>query len=226
MPAVSVQLAQARLRLIAFAAWQAEHRRDGYEIFEVEREKTRATFDVDGQPFEVRGQIDRIDVNHQKKTIGVFDYKTNDQRKGPRDYHQTKQGWIDLQLPLYKYLLSEFDLPGDYEIEYGLILLARDTDKIYLELANWSDTELSEARELAIETMRNVRAGRFWPPAESNVPSYLDDFAAICQTSVFQRWSDEDSAIDGSIRIARPTFASGGDGDDGFDSDSSHGGRS
>ncbi len=226
MPAVSVQLAQARLRLKAFAEWQADHRRDAYEIFEVEREKTRFSFDVDGQPFEIRGQIDRIDVNHQRKTIGVFDYKTNDQRKGPREYHQTKQQeWTDLQLPLYKYLLNEFDLPCDYKIEYGLILLARDTNKIYLEVADWSDAELHEARELALEIMRDVRAGKFWPPADKNVPSYLDDFAAICQTSVFQRWLAEDSGDVDSIHVTRPDFAIGGVGenrsDEGFESGNS-----
>ncbi len=207
MPAVAIQLEQARLRLRAFAKWQATHRRAGYQIVDVEREKTRHEFELDGEPFEIRGQIDRIDINHQKRTIGVFDYKTGDVRKGPDEYHRNGRGeWVDLQLPLYEYLLKEFDLPADYDTEFGLILLARETDQIFLELADWSGEQLADANRLAREVMRDVRAGKFWPPRDENVPTYLDDLAGLCQSRVFQRWTPDGPPGETALPVLRPHF--------------------
>ncbi len=187
LPAVQIQLQQARIRLRAFAIWQAQHRADGYEIFEVEREKTRCEFLVDGQPFVVSGQIDRIDVNHDLRKIGLYDYKTGDKGEKPEQTHRRKDGtWKDLQLPLYHDLLQEFDLPADYEIETGLILIAKDVGQVSLHTANWSPAELAAAKATAFDVMRKVRAGQFWPPAELN--AWWDDFAAICQSRVFEKW--------------------------------------
>ncbi|MGI9516339.1 MAG: PD-(D/E)XK nuclease family protein, partial [Pirellulaceae bacterium] len=193
IPSVQIQLEQARIRLRRFAKWQAEHRRQGYRIFQVEKEKTRCVFEVDGEPFEVRGQIDRIDVNDELKIIGVYDYKTDDKRQSPRDRHQTRDGrWIDLQLPLYFHLLGNFDLPDEYRIETGLILIAKDTDQPVLELADWSSGELESANAVATRVMRQVRSGQFWPPNPK--PRWRSDVDAICQTGVFQKWEpgDED----------------------------------
>ena len=195
MAAVAVQLEQATLRLRAFARWQAEHRQAGFRIFEVEREKTCHTFDLDGQPFVVSGQIDRIDINDRTGTIGVYDYKTGDQAKPPREYHQDRQGnWIDLQLPLYRHLLSQFGLPADYRVETGLILLAGDTERIRLETADWSESDLEAADLEAFAVMRKVRRGEFWPPVDKGIPVYLDDLDGLCQTRVFQRWAPESSS--------------------------------
>jgi RecB family exonuclease len=188
IPTVQIQLEQARQRLRAFAAWQAEHRSHGFEIFEVEREKTRCQFDVDGQPFEVRGQIDRIDINHRQQTIGLYDYKTGDKGEKPRELHQDRHGnWKDLQLPLYHHLLGEFDLPSGYRITTGLILITKDVSQVRLYEADWTPAELELADEVALGVMRNVRGGIFWPPADKQ--DRWDDFAAICQTRVFEKWS-------------------------------------
>ncbi len=192
VPSVQIQLEQARIRLRKFAKWQAEHRRQGYKIFQVEKEKTRCEFEVDGQPFEVRGQIDRIDINDELKTVGVYDYKTDDKRQSPRDRHQTRDGrWTDLQLPLYYHLLGNFDLPRDYRIETGLILIAKDIEQPVLELAGWTEKELESANAVASEVMRRVRAGMFWPPKEK--PRYRSDVDSICQTGVFEKWEPEDA---------------------------------
>ena len=191
VPTVQIQLEQARIRLRAFATWQAKHRAEGFEIFEVEREKTRCEFDVDGIPFEVRGQIDRIDLNHAQRLIGLYDYKTGDKGENPRQSHQSKDGdWKDLQLPLYHHLLGEFDLPAGYRIETGLILITKDIGQVRLHTANWSDSELQTADDKAFEIMRKVRAGDFWPPTERN--AWWDDFAAICQSRVFEKWQKPD----------------------------------
>ncbi len=192
MPAVQIQLEQARLRLDAFARWQAEHRRQGWEIFEVERQQTSYEFLVDEQPFEVRGRIDRIDINREQRKIGVYDYKTSDVPKGPRALHQNRNEWTDLQLPLYRWLVKSFaDLPAGYDVELGLILITKDTNKIRLELADWTQDELESADHRAFQIMRDVRAGKFWPPADK-APIYMDDLAGICQSTVFERWVPED----------------------------------
>ena len=190
MPTVQIQLEQARIRLRAFSQWQAEHRAAGFEIFEVEREKTQYEFTVDGEPFLVKGQIDRIDINHDKRIIGVYDYKTGDKGEKPRELHQDNHGeWKDLQLPLYHHLLSNFDeLPKDYEIQAGLILMAKDTSQVALFLADWDSNELSQADFKAFEIMRNVRKGEFWPMSSSKPPPFWDDFAPICQSKIFEKW--------------------------------------
>lgn len=192
VPAVTIQIAQARLRLNAFSCWQAEHRRQGYRIFAVEREKTRCQIDLDGLPFELRGQIDRIDIDTERRKIGVFDYKTGENAKSPRDYHQDSKGnWTDLQLPLYELLLGAFELPRDYEIEFGLICLARETGRTTLEFADWTRIELDEAHDVARDVMRKVRKGIFWPPAPGNTP-WQDVYDGVCQTRVLQKWSQEE----------------------------------
>ena len=187
LPTVFIQLEQARTRLRAFATWQGEHRRDGYEIHEVEKEKTQCEFLIDGEPFVVSGQIDRIDLNHEKKTIGLYDYKTGDKAEAPKQMHQDKFGdWKDLQLPLYHHLLGSFDLPHGYDIETGIILVTKDINEVRLRIAEWTKVELEDATQTALEIMQKVRQGVFWPPAE-NKHSW-DDFAAICQTHVFEKW--------------------------------------
>ena len=194
VPTVQIQLEQARIRLRAFARWQAKHRGEGYEIFAVERAKTHHVFMVDGQPFDVRGQIDRIDINHDKRLIGLYDYKTGEKGESPRMSHQERDGtWKDLQLPLYHHLLADFDLPADYQIETGLILIAKDTNQVGLFSANWSESELKTADDAAIEIMRKVRAGIFGPPTEMNVP--WDQYAAICQTRVFEKFVAEGGEV-------------------------------
>jgi ATP-dependent helicase/nuclease subunit B len=195
VPAVTVQIAQARLRLQAFAAWQAEHRASGYQIFEVEREKTSCKIDLDGVPFELRGQIDRIDIDHDRRVIGVYDYKTGEKADSPRNYHQDKQGnWLDLQLPLYEFILGVFDLPKNYQVEFGLICLARETGRTTLQLADWTRDELDAAHEAAREVMRKVRQGMFWPPS-SDIDTWHEAYNGICQTNVLQPWSPGETDV-------------------------------
>ncbi len=190
VPTVNIQLAQARLRLRAFANWQVSHRNKGFEIFEVERPKTRHVFDLDGHPFEIRGQIDRIDINFQTKVIGLYDYKTG--TKKPREAHLKYNEWINLQLPLYRHLLNQFDdLPLDphdpeTRVETGYILINQDTNSVGLYEAGWSQSELLSADAKAFEIMRTVRRNDFWPPSPES--SWWDDYGAICQAHVFDRW--------------------------------------
>lgn len=191
LPTVAIQREQAKTRLRALAKWQAAHRKEGYEIIEVEKEKTQCEFEINGVPFIVSGQIDRIDIHHAEKRIGIYDYKTGDKAEGPQKMHQDSSGnWKDLQLPLYHDLLKSFDLPNDYQIETGIILVTKDLKEVKLQKADWTQAELEDARQAAIDVMTKVQQGIFWPPAEINTS--WDDYGAICQTKVFEKWTAEE----------------------------------
>src|SRR6185436_13952873 len=91
-PAVLVQLEQIRLRLHAFAQWQAARARDGWRIVFSEDSESRrllkADFKVDGEPFTLRGRIDRIDYNEMLGRLCVLDYKTADRGEHPHRTHR------------------------------------------------------------------------------------------------------------------------------------------
>ncbi len=102
LPAVNVQIVQARQRLEAFAHWQAQRAADGWEIVHTEssggKDATRLPLG-NGTSVILRGRIDRID--HKEGTWAILDYKTGDQAKSPQETHLKAGKWIDLQLPLY-----------------------------------------------------------------------------------------------------------------------------
>ncbi|HEX5498580.1 MAG TPA: PD-(D/E)XK nuclease family protein, partial [Thermomicrobiales bacterium] len=102
LPAVDVQIEQLRLRLAAFADWQARWAAQGWRILRAEAviEDGRAPLIVDGEPMFLRARIDRIDVNEITGRSVIFDYKTSDRGKPPDETHRAKDQWIDLQLPL------------------------------------------------------------------------------------------------------------------------------
>ena len=82
MPSILVQVEQLRLRLAAFAPWQAGWVAQGWRIEHVETgpEEGEAAIVVDGQPMFLRGRIDRIDVHESSGKRMIFDYKSADPR--------------------------------------------------------------------------------------------------------------------------------------------------
>jgi ATP-dependent helicase/nuclease subunit B len=187
LPAVRLQLEQLRNRLQAFAHRQAEWAHAGWRIEQIEvprQQHESATFIVDGQPLILRGRIDRIDVHHQTGERAILDYKSSDAGERPERVHQKSDEWIDLQLPLYRHLLPSIGIAGP--VRLGFIVLPKDTSQTAFLLADWTDADLRAADEVAAEVVRNIRAEKFWPPADP--PSaYADEFAAICQDAVFER---------------------------------------
>ena len=59
-------------------------------------------------------------------------------------------------------------------------MLPKDLDATGALLAEWSGADLAAAEATAAEVVRNIRAGRFWPPTDPP-PSWSEDLAAICQ---------------------------------------------
>lgn len=180
LPAVELQVEHLRLRLKAFARWQADWATQGWRIVktEIDVKDGAASLLVDGVPMFLRGRIDRIDRNERDGRYVIFDYKTSEQGEVPNATHRRKDGtWVDLQLPLYRHLAREVQIESE-NIDLGYILLPKSLSAVKDELAPWQPDDLLSADEAAREVIRKIRNHEFWPPA-SPAPK-VDDFAAIC----------------------------------------------
>jgi hypothetical protein len=186
LPAVTLQLMHLRARLAAFARWQANWAAAGWRIRHAEWEPSQpVTLDVDGEPFRITGVIDRIDENEQTGAWAILDYKTSEVGADPADTHRAtvpdptddepkrRTGvWVDLQLPLYRVLAAELELPSD--VRLGYVNLPADLDDVGEMLApqedikqgrktweGWTPERLDEALDVARHVIRGVRAGKF-----------------------------------------------------------------
>lgn len=194
LPAVHVQLAQARQRLEAFAQWQAQRAADGWEIVHTEiagdKEKPASLELGNNRSIVLHGRIDRIDRRRGKWAI--LDYKTGDTARSPQETHRKADQWIDLQLPLYVKLASSLGIEDTPEL--GYILLPKEIEKVGLKLAEWDDAMLADAHAKAVEVAQAIVAEEFWPPAQlrSNVVS---DYASICQEHAFRPHLEGDPSV-------------------------------
>ncbi len=93
LPALAVQIVQAQTRLDAFAHWQANRTKEGWEIKYVETsggEQSACLHLGDGISMTLRGRIDRIDQRDGQWAI--LDYKTGDTAKTPQETHFKVEG--------------------------------------------------------------------------------------------------------------------------------------
>jgi len=166
LPAVELQLEQLEHRLRFFARRQAERAAEGWRIHAAEWKPSRPVrLEVDGQPLELSGKLDRID-RHPDGRWAILDYKTGDRRKTPREAHRKKdRSWIDLQLPLYRYLAGELDLSGEPELGYGWIGKEEHDTGFFFD--RFEPLELDEALAEARRVVRCVRAGDFREPGRA-----------------------------------------------------------
>jgi hypothetical protein len=191
LPAVRIQVEQLRLRFERFAPLQAKRRRDGWQIVSTE-ELLEHEFMVDGEPFIIRGKIDRVDRHEQTGLVAVWDYKSSDAGKkaGDAHYRSRKKEWVDLQLPLYRHLVKEVSVVADADfnsVTTGYVLLPKKLEDIGFNQTSWSPEELNAADELAREIIRKIRESSYWPPAD-RPPKFSDDYAAICQDNAFEQF--------------------------------------
>jgi hypothetical protein len=143
------------------------HTELGYEYGQV-------SIDVDGIPFGLLGRIDRIDEDEATGALFVFDYKVSGETRSPKD-HLSKGEWKNLQLPLYRRLVT--NLAGSRKVELGYITLP-EADEVTESLAGWTEEELQTADEVAAMVICSVRGEVFWPPSSR---LRYDDFGSICQ---------------------------------------------
>ena len=184
LPAVTVQIAQAHARLAAFADWQARRAAEGWKIIYTETsggdEPARLTINRE-QFVTLRGRIDRIDRKDDQ--WAVFDYKTGDRARTPKEMHVKGGEWIDLQLPLYVHLARTLGIEGTPQL--GYIVLPKEVNKTGELMVDWDEAMLATADDVAIQVAENIVNGIFWPPTIP-APRYLTDFAVICQDHAFR----------------------------------------
>ena len=193
LPAVALQVGQLEARLAAFAEQQAAWSARGWRIVAIERkpEGEGVPFEVDGEPVWLRGQIDRIDFNPETGEWAVLDYKTSNTAETPEKAHQKGKGdqsrWVDLQLPLYRWLLKGIvDAEGrpvvdeaavrEGRVRLGYVVLPKDTRDTGFHLAEWTATDLAEAEQVARDAVATVREARFvFDPAVTKASWYGGD---------------------------------------------------
>ena len=175
-PAVRVQAEAARVRLLSFAAIQAEQVALGWKILDVER-KSSGDLVLGGIPLSAK--IDRIEQNGD--CIRVLDYKTHTTVKSPEEIHlqplsraflkeaETSlrgkpRAWVDLQLPLY-HRIAELLFPGK-KIEAGYFVLAADPEESDVMSFELTDDLLSSALSCAEAATSAISRGVFWPPRQ------------------------------------------------------------
>ena len=158
---VAIQIELARFRLREFARRQAEWIDEGWRIIATEWRPAdqRAAFDVDGRTMWLKGKIDRIDRNERTGRLAVLDYKTGDRASDPASSHFGRDGWRDLQLPLYRHLAAEFG-PMEGAV-LGYVTLSRRRGEVGFKPAPWGEAELSSADEMARTVVRRVWGGEF-----------------------------------------------------------------
>lgn len=185
---IVVQLEAVKQRLGAMARAQVAHLREGWKIIEWEQDYTVI---VDG--ITIRGRIDRVDQHAETGALLVLDYKTSDNKTLPKDAHLgtvrehhaeyarlavngRDKAWVDLQLPLYEWLLEA----KGYEAEamrLGYFHLPKAVNETGITVWDEFTPELSAAaRTCARGVIADVRARRFWPPADKVT---YDDYAAL-----------------------------------------------
>ncbi len=174
--AVAVQVEQASHRLRGFAAWQAGHAAGGWRIVATEwAPGDPVHLDVDGEPIELRGRIDRIDFNARTGELALLDYKTGEDAGDPRlAYNSRSRRWRDLQLPLYRLLAREWiDAKAASGTVLGYITLPKE-GQVALVKADWSEEQLAEAVATARHIVGQIRGGRWrergdHPPEEGAI---------------------------------------------------------
>ena len=184
-PAVQLQRLALEERLEAFADRQAAMTREGWLIDTARAERDfEVTVQVEASPFTLTGRIDRVDRHADTGEVRVLDYKTADTARTPKQVHQRKGEWVELQLPIYASLAEPLGLGRDVRV--GFVNLPRKPKEVGLRLAEWSESELAEAIEARDEVIRAVRDElRFWPPADA--PSWPDEFSGLCADAAMDR---------------------------------------
>ena len=176
--AAIVQLDSLRQRLIAAAKVHAAAVRDGWRIVAAE-EKFEA--ELDGMILKAR--IDRIDRHLESGAIRILDYKTSEGGDSPLQTHfrpRSDERWVDLQLPLYRYVYEQLH-PQASHVSVGYFNLPKAVAKtgiVEWELRSKDGEDLyGSALAKAHEVVAGIRAGTFWPPTDKTIA--FDDFEPL-----------------------------------------------
>jgi hypothetical protein len=184
--AVAVQVSMARERLRAFAPRQAEWAAKGWKVTHVElafeapkpgaeEPATDGAGADDGDAaikpthhpapqfpdhrgLYLSGRIDRVDHHAASGAWAALDYKTSSEPADPNK-HRAKDGWDDLQLPLYRELLASIGIARE-QLQLGLIALPAQAELAAITLAAWAPEVVDEAIKRASEVVHEVQSKR------------------------------------------------------------------
>lgn len=187
LPAIRIQEEQLRMRLKMFAGRQAAWRRKGWRIIYSETSDFQREIIVDDQSVVIRGRIDRVDQQEKKNDLAIIDYKTGSP-KFRKQFARRKNEWLSLQLPLYQWIFEASEIfrsNPDSKIVTGFARLGSVLDDIDFDLGTIKADQMELALQSAQEVIRNIRSENFEPNPS---PRYSDQFDAICQNLVFERW--------------------------------------
>lgn len=181
---VAVQLQMAEERLRAFADWQADQTADGWIIRHAECDLKTPFTDSRGRPITINGRVDRIDQHQATGQWRVLDYKTGEKANRPKDTHRRQGEWVDLQLPLYRILVRELEIPAD--VQLGYINLPGDLSQLGESLADWDADELADADDTARQVAADILDLRI-DQVTSVRGRMPDELTRICQDTVVNR---------------------------------------
>ncbi len=182
-PAVLIQFEQAELRLRAFAPKQARRALDGWQIRHVEATigpEHNVVLGDDEHNVRLIGRIDRVDYHPDTDRWAIWDYKTSESAKNPVKVHfSTRDGWLDLQLPLYRHLGKKLGINAEPILGY-ISIPKQAVDTGFFE-ARFSPSQLADADNKSHAVAAAVARGEFWDD-ESPAEVQYDDYARICMT--------------------------------------------
>ena len=209
---LSIRLALLELqnRLPALVAWHAAQLRAGWRIVATEwppkGEHAVAMLDVDQSPQNITFRVDRIDY-HPNHGWRIIDYKSSDggyvvQGKGAKVVRGDK--WIDLQLPLYKFLLpqiagahgelADMAQAASDAIEVGVLSVpASNLAPEWCPLQTPIDGAIAEAKRI----VREIRAGNFPDSGRDPSGKFERVRRALC-LPMFGEESDDDQDNEGA----------------------------
>ena len=182
--AIQVQVELAKFRLGEVAKHQAKCVKDGWHILCSEKELSKNIV-IEGKPIKLKGIIDRVDL-HDDGRIRVLDYKTGGATANEMHFKKKDGEWIDLQLPLYRLLLSEIpELEGkdisDGNVQLGYFRIGDQETTTGINFLDLPDEAMATVGDVIIAIMSDIQQGNFGETPTDPAPKYSDDFAWICQ---------------------------------------------
>ena len=181
---VRVQVELARYRLNQVGAHQAKSVEEGWRILCSEK-YLRKELLIEGKSMIISGCIDRVDV-HIDGRIRVLDYKTGT-TSANADHFKARDGeWINLQLPLYRLLLSEIPELAEYDtsnsnVDLGYFRIGDQESTIGVDMLDLPAIAMDAVDDIITSTVCSIQNGEFSESPRVPAPKYSDDFAWICQ---------------------------------------------
>ena len=178
MPAVKIQVQQLQRRLEVFATKQAAWAADGWRILATEAESNKIVLDTGANAVWLRGKIDRVDRHQSTGEYAILDYKSGQNAKQLKDVRKKDGTWLDLQLPLYRFIGNQ---RGWEDAKVGYINLPGKAADTQFVIADWNESIFQSAIDEAKRIVDAIAEQRFWPPGK---PKYDDDFSRLLMRGI------------------------------------------